>query len=236
MKFNKNLILFLIFCNVCFTQNMDIKILHGLRNPELLGDSIKLEKNTFKAFKKMQKAAKDDGVDLKIVSAYRSYERQKLIWNNKFEKYTTEFGLKPKNAIDEIIRFSTIPGTSRHHWGTEIDIIDGKFTKEKDVLIEKKFMEGGIFYELKKWLDKNSEKFGFYIAYNNDPQRKGFEHEPWHYSYYPVSKKFLESFLKSDLKKIIKNDEIRGSEYFTDDFIKKYIKEYILDINIILKK
>lgn len=236
MNLKTNLLLFLIFCNINFSQNsMDLNILQGIKNPNLVGDSIKLEKNTFDAFNKMQIAAKKDGIDLKIASAHRGYERQKIIWNTKFKKFTSEFNLKPSQAIYEIIRFSTIPGTSRHHWGTEIDIIDNNYPDEEDVLIAKKFEKGGIFFKVKNWLNLNSEKFGFYITYNNDPNRKGFEHEPWHYSYAPVSKKMLSLFLKSDLKKVIKKEEIKGSEYFTDDFIEKYKKEYILDINKDLK-
>ena len=214
---------------------MDLDIVQGIKNPNLVGDTIKLEKNTFDAFNKMQIAAKKDGIDLKIASAHRAYDRQKLIWNTKFKKFTTEFNLKPNQAVYEIIRFSTIPGTSRHHWGTEIDIIDNNYPDEEDVLIAKKFQKGGVFFKVKNWLNINSEKFGFYITYNNDPNRKGFEHEPWHYSYAPVSKKMLSLFLKSDLKKVIKKEEIKGSEYFTDDFIEKYKKEYILDINKDLK-
>jgi len=236
MNLNINLLLFLIFCNINFSQNsMDLDILHGIKNPDLVGDTIKLEKNTFNAFNKMQIAAKKDGINLKIASAHRGYDRQKLIWNTKFKKFTTEFNLKPGQAVYEIIRFSTIPGTSRHHWGTEIDIIDNNYPDEEDVLIAKKFEKGGIFFKVKNWLNINSKKFGFYITYNSDPNRKGFEHEPWHYSYAPISKKMLSLFLKSDLKKFIKKEEIKGSEYFTDDFIEKYKKEYILDINKDLK-
>ena len=236
MNLNINLLLFLMFCNINFSQNsMNLDILQGIKNPNLVGDTIKLEKNTFNAFNKMQIAAKKDGVDLKIASAHRGYDRQKLIWNTKFKKFTTEFNLKPSQVVYEIIRFSTIPGTSRHHWGTEIDIIDNNYPDEEDVLISKKFEKDGIFFKVKNWLNINSEKFGFYITYNNDPKRKGFEHEPWHYSYAPISKKMLSLFLKSDLKKFIKKEEIKGSEYFTDDFIEKYKKEYILDINKDLK-
>ncbi len=236
MNLNINLLLFFIFCNINFSQNnMDLDIVQGIKNPNLVGDTIKLEKNTFDAFNKMQIAAKKDGIDLKIASAHRGYDRQKLIWNTKFKKFTTEFNLKPNQAVYEIIRFSTIPGTSRHHWGTEIDIIDNNYPDEENVLIAKKFQKGGVFFKVKNWLNINSEKFGFYITYNNDPNRKGFEYEPWHYSYAPVSKKMLSLFLKSDLKKVIKKEEIKGSEYFTDDFIEKYKKEYILDINKDLK-
>jgi len=236
MNLNINLLLFLILCNINFSQtSMDLDIIQGIKNPNLVGDTIKLEKNTFDAFNRMLIAAKRDGIDLKIVSAYRGYDRQKLIWNTKFKKFTTEFNLNPTQAIYEIIRFSTIPGTSRHHWGTEVDIIDNNYPDEEDVLIAEKFEKGGVFFKVKSWLNINSEKFGFYITYDNNPNRKGFEHEPWHYSYAPISKKMLSLFIKSDLKKAIKKDEIKGSEYFTDDFIEKYKKEYILDINKDLK-
>ena len=214
---------------------MNLDVLQGIKNPDLIGDSIKLEKNTYYAYKKMEKAAKKDGINLKIVSAYRGYERQKFIWNKKYKKFTDENLLEPMQAINEIIRFSTIPGTSRHHWGTEIDIIDENYSEEINVLMSSKFEKEGVFFKIKNWLNLNSEKFGFYITYDNNPERKGFEHEPWHYSYAPISKKMLSLFIKSDLKKLIVKDEINGSDFFSDDFIEKYKREYILDINPLLK-
>tara|TARA_B000000475_G_scaffold265805_1_gene254802 strand:+ start:238 stop:939 length:702 start_codon:yes stop_codon:yes gene_type:complete len=224
-----------ILSHLTFGQKMNSDILFGIKNSNLVGDSIQLEKRTSEAYKKMRKAALIDGVELKIISAYRSYERQKMIWNNKYLKYTKEYNLEPEKAINEIIRFSTIPGTSRHHWGTDIDIIDGRYKGEGDLLLAENFKKEGIFFNVKTWLNKNSENFGFYIVYSDDKNRKGFEHEPWHFSYLPVSKKMLESFIKSDLKKFIRNSEIEGSDYFTNKFIDKYIKEHILDINDNLK-
>ena len=79
----------------------------------------------------MKREAFNDGIRIKIVSGHRDFERQTLIWNSKFLKFTKEYKLKPEEAINEIVRFSTVPGTSRHHWGTEIDIIDEEFKNEK---------------------------------------------------------------------------------------------------------
>jgi LAS superfamily LD-carboxypeptidase LdcB len=183
----------------------------------------------------MEDAAKKDGIILKIVSAHRSFERQNFIWNKKYNKFTDEYSLNPMDAINEIIRFSTIPGTSRHHWGTDIDIIDGKYPDENNVLMSEKYEKGGIFYDLKKWLSNNSEKFGFFLTYNNDPKRKGFEYEPWHYSYKPSSKKYLKLLLSSDLEKLFKNKNLNGYQYFDKKFIDKYISEFIMDINPDLK-
>ena len=234
----RKLIVFLFFliCNEFYSQaTVDLEIIIGKSQSNLVGDSIRLEVNTYKAFKKMEAAAKRDGIYLKIVSAYRGFERQKLIWNNKYEKFTNDFSLKPEKAISEIIRFSTVPGTSRHHWGTDIDIIDGNFPDEENVLVSEKFEKDGLFYKLKNWLDNNSENFGFYLTYTNDKNRKGFEFEPWHYSYKPVSVKYYRALIKTDLKKIIKSLDINGSDYFDESFIDTYIAENIMDINPDLK-
>ena len=234
----KKLIVFLFFliCNEFYSQaTVDLDIIIGKSQSNLVGDSIRLEVNTYKAFKKMEAAARRDGIYLKIVSAYRGFERQKLIWNNKYEKFTNDFSLEPEKAISEIIRFSTLPGTSRHHWGTDIDIIDGNFPDEENVLVSEKFEKDGLFYKVKNWLDNNSENFGFYLTYTNDKNRKGFEFEPWHYSYKPVSVKYYRALIKTDLKKIIKSLDINGSDYFDESFIDTYIAENIMDINPDLK-
>ncbi len=234
----RKLIVFLFFliCNEFYSQaTVDLDVIIGKSQSNLVGDSIRLEVNTYKAFKKMEAAAKRDGIYLKIVSAYRGFERQRLIWNNKYEKFTNDFSLEPEKAISEIIRFSTVPGTSRHHWGTDIDIIDGNFPDEENVLVSEKFEKDGLFYKVKNWLDNNSENFGFFLTYTNDKNRKGFEFEPWHYSYKPVSVKYFRALIKMDLKKIIKSLDVNGSDYFDQSFIDAYIAENIMDINPDLK-
>ena len=229
------LVIIVFGLNCMNSQNIDYKTLLGIEHSNLVGDSIKLEKNTFIAMEKMRKAALLDGVKIKVVSGFRDFERQKQIWNRKFKKFTTENNLSDLDAIKEIIRFSTIPGTSRHHWGTEIDVIDEDFKNEKNLLISNKYEEGGIFEKLKKWMDNNSQKFGFYLTYDNNINRKGFEYEPWHYSYLPESKKYLESFLKIDIVEIISKVDIKGKELFNEKIISDYINNNILEINPNLK-
>lgn len=229
------LVIIVFGLNCMNSQNIDYKTLLGIEHSNLVGDSIKLEKNTFIAMEKMRKAALLDGVKIKVVSGFRDFERQKQIWNRKFKKFTTENNLSDLDAIKEIIRFSTIPGTSRHHWGTEIDVIDEDFKNEKNLLISKKYEEGGIFEKLKKWMDNNSQKFGFYLTYDDNINRKGFEYEPWHYSYLPESKRYLKSFLKIDIVEIISKVDIEGKELFNEKFISDYINNNILEINPDLK-
>ena len=235
-KRNLLCILMLLLANkLMHTQEINTEILIGMDDSRIVSDTILLEKETYSAFIKMKDAAEKDGIIIKLVSGFRDFYRQQMIWNNKYKKFTNEFSLDGPTAIKEIIRFSTIPGTSRHHWGTEIDIIDKNFENEKDLLISKKYEEGGIFSSLKKWMDKNSKRFGFYIVYDDDSNRPGFEYEPWHYTYKPVSDLYQREFLKLNLKSIISKTKVEGKEFINDEFIKKYIDENIMGISSHLK-
>ena len=235
-KRNLLCILMLLLANkLMYTQEINTEILIGIDDSRIVSDTILLEKETYSAFIQMKDAAEKDGIIIKLVSGFRDFYRQQMIWNNKYKKFTNEFSLDGPTAIKEIIRFSTIPGTSRHHWGTEIDIIDKNFENEKDLLISKKYEEGGIFNSLKKWMDKNSKRFGFYIVYDDDSNRPGFEYEPWHYTYKPVSDLYQREFLKLNLKSIISKTKVEGKEFINDEFIKKYIDENIMGISSHLK-
>ena len=78
---------------------------------------------------------------------------------------------------------------------------------------------------------ENANSFGFYEVYTNNANRKGFKYEPWHFSYAPVSKPMLVEYKKLDVKKIIQQEKILGSEHFTDTFIANYRERHLLDIN-----
>ena len=206
-------------------------ILLGKYYKHLKGDSQKLESNTLNAFNKMANAALKDGIKIQIDSAFRSYERQVNIWNNKFDRFTNKNNMTEKQTINEILKYSTIPGTSRHHWGTYIDIIDGNMPFVNNPLNPEKYKEGNIYFKLKKWMDKNSEQYGFYLVYTNDPQRKGFNYEPWHYTYKPVSMIFFKNFIKLNFNKVIEESNFKGKNNLTQELINKYYRENIMGIN-----
>ncbi|EDM44155.1 peptidase M15B and M15C, D,D-carboxypeptidase VanY/endolysin [unidentified eubacterium SCB49] len=212
-------------------QEFDKNFLIGKSNYEFKGPSWKMEQETYAQFLSMKKAAKSAGFNIEVVSAYRSFERQKQIFEGKYKRFT-KAGLAPLKAIEKIIEYSTIPGTSRHHWGTDIDIIDANGSpRPSSVLQAKHFHGSGPFCKLKEWLNKNAANFGFYEVYTDNANRKGFKYEPWHFSYAPVSKQLLTDYRKLDVKQILLEEKLLGAEYFTDAFILKYRTENILDIN-----
>ena len=186
-------------------------------------------------FKQMQNDAKKEGVEIEIVSGYRSYQKQKDIWNNKYNK-NFENGILGIKNISRIIQYSTLPGTSRHHWGTDIDIIDKRFIPKGDLLIEKNYAENGIYSQLFSWMKKNSKKYGFYLVYDDSPKRKGFKFEPWHYSYKPLSVIFLRRFIEGNLLyKITRDSSLLGRQFIDNSFLESYFKENLLDVSIDLK-
>lgn len=151
------------------------------------------------AFMKMTAAAKADGVDLLIVSATRNFNRQVVIWERKWDTFG---GSKRKRAA-KILRYSSMPGTSRHHWGTDFDLnsVNPSYFNTK---------KGKKVYE---WLRLNAYKFGFFQPYQTYPEidRSGYEEEKWHWSYYPTASVLLAEYnARIDEDKI---EDFDGSKY-----------------------
>jgi LAS superfamily LD-carboxypeptidase LdcB len=149
-------------------------------------------------------AAKADGFDLALSSSFRSFDDQVRIWNAKARgqrpvldsnSVPVDIATKtPEEIMFLIMRWSAIPGGSRHHWGSDIDVYDRKAkpTDYKVQLIPSEYEAGGYFYEANLWLNEHMEDYGFFRPYAID--RGGIAPEPWHLSYRPLSEKFLQSF------------------------------------------
>ncbi len=202
----------------------------GKSDPSLYGEGYSLRKEAHEAFLNLKTEALKSGFKIKVVSSYRNYVHQNRIWERKYKKFTAE-GLSPEKAIQKIIEYSTIPGTSRHHWGTDLDIVDGNAPQPKGLLLSENFEGNGPFCKFKEWMDEHAKSFGFYLVYTDKKDRKGFKYEPWHYSYAPLSIPMLKAYQKLDIFAELKKAALLGSSFFTKDFINQYITENISDIN-----
>ena len=69
--------------------------------------------------------------------------------------------------IDAILTWSALPGASRHHWGSDIDVIDAAALGPgaRAQLVAEEFAPGGRFERLNGWLDSNMGRFGFFRPY-----------------------------------------------------------------------
>ena len=177
------------------------------------GYTMYLRKETLNAFLQMEEAAKKDGVNLKIASATRNFDYQEDLWDNKWNALPSSMDGLIK--FQTILEYSAVPGTSRHHWGTEID-----FNNANPQYFNTK--EGEAVYD---WMEKNAASFGFCQPYT--PGRPtGYDEEKWHWSYSPLSKGFTEDYKKLVTEKDIKGFE--GSEYVAGQNL---INNYVLEIN-----
>ena len=152
------------------------------------------------AFAELQHEAAKAGFLLSIASSYRSFARQLIIWNGKLR------GQRPVhddrgNALDlsrltdagriaAVLRFSALPGSSRHHWGTEVDVFDANALAEGESvqLLPSEVCAGGPFDALHCWLDERMARnasCGFFRPYAVD--RGGVAPERWHLSFAPLS-------------------------------------------------
>jgi D-alanyl-D-alanine carboxypeptidase len=160
-----------------------------------------LRKETYEAFKKMSAAAKEDGVELIIISATRNFDSQKRIWENKWEGRTMVEGINLTTIKDLkerarlILLYSSMPSTSRHHWGTDMDLNN----------LNNDYFLTGEGLKIYQWLTTHAASFGFCQPYTSKERgRTGYEEEKWHWSYLPLSGEFLESYKKQVTYKDIK--------------------------------
>ena len=211
-------------------MNTDPHLLIGKGSPKLVGKNYALLPEADRAFQEMSAAAQKQGITIKVVSSYRSFERQKSIWNRKFLRFKSQ-GLKDGEAIAKIIEYSTLPGTSRHHWGTDLDIIDAEPPEEGDVLLPHKFHDNGPYNTLREWMETHAQDYGFFLPYNRDENRSGFKYEPWHYSFAPKSIPMLRQYLELDHAQLILTADLNGAECLGQEFLNSYIKSHVMGVD-----
>ena len=219
--------------STAISQEFTIAQLIGKSSLSTSDYAVPLQQEVGEAFAAMCKAALQDSIRIVAVSGFRSFDRQKTIWERKYRTHL-ENGIEPESAIAKITKYSAIPGTSRHHWGTEIDIIDMSVEQPEKVLLPENYAIGGCYEKLKNWMDKHANSYGFYLVYTEE-ERDGFEYEPWHYSYKKISRPMLQSFLLLDLSRVIERYSFEGSTFLDEEILSKYIKEHVLDINPLLR-
>lgn len=152
------------------------------------------------AWRLLTAAAAEAGFDLAIVSGYRNYQRQLHIWNGKADgsRVLLDSRGEPLAAADlddwskvqAILRWSALPGASRHHWGTDVDVYD-RAAVDADYpvqLVPDEVADDGPFGPLHRWLDERiarGESHGFFRPYDRD--RGGVAPERWHLSFAPFA-------------------------------------------------
>ena len=156
-----------------------------------------LHVHTVAPFIQLRRAARAAGFDLTPVSGFRDFDRQLAIWNAKFRGERPLYdaagapidGLaqSPAQRIEAILLWSALPGASRHHWGTDVDLFDAAtVTPGYQVQLSVgEFSSGGPFAPLAEWLEVHAARFGFFRPFRG--VLSGVQPEPWHFSFAPVA-------------------------------------------------
>ena len=160
---------------------------------------IMMHTDALAAYEEMAAAAKMAGHKLVIRSAARNFNYQRSIWEAKWSgKRILSSGINAAKDISdpalrakEIMKYSAMPGASRHHWGTDIDLN----------AFDNAYFESGKGKDIYEWLMAHANTYGYYLVYTakGDDRPTGYEEEKWHWTYKPISK-YLTAFAREQLQ------------------------------------
>ena len=146
--------------------------------------------------------------------ATRNFNYQKGIWEKKWADLSKKI-THPTARAKNILQFSAMPGSSRHHWGTDIDFDN----------LSNDYFEKGAGKKIFDWMKKNAPLYGFCQPYTAG-RPAGYNEEKWHWTYTPLSKELTEFAQKN-----LKNEQITGFNGAETAVKIDIVKNYVLGIN-----
>lgn len=213
----------------------------GLHNPYLVdvGNGHQLHPDVAKAFTAMQSHAAIDGQDIQIVSSYRGFHRQLSIWNRKWtgelplldenEQRLDVAALTDEQKVYAILTWSALPGGSRHHWGTDLDVFDKSAVDAcggKLDLVDAEYRDGGPCFALACWMGNHLAEHGFMRPFMRN--NGGVATELWHLSYAPTAAEFEALRNPEQLRQCIEHADMQGKSTVLTLFDELYPR-YVLN-------
>ena len=183
---------------------------------------VALHRDVVQPFLALRAKAAEQGIDLTPFSAFRDFGAQAEIWNKKFRgerplydrdgNVRDHASLSAPQIVDAILVWSAVPGASRHHWGTDIDVYDRAAMPEgyRVQLLPEEYAAGGVFERLGNWLNDNLQQSGFFRPYDAD--RGGVYPEPWHISYAPIADAALTALTLDVIATALHDENILGKD------------------------
>jgi LAS superfamily LD-carboxypeptidase LdcB len=181
-----------------------------------------IHRDVLAPFLALKAAAAGDGIDLAIASGFRDFAAQLRIWNMKYRgerplydeagNVRDHASLDAGELIEGILCWSALPGASRHHWGTDIDVVDRAAMPEgyRYKLLPEEYAEGGVFHRLGAWLDQNVARFDFFRPYAQ--YKGGVYPEPWHLSHIPTASVALRMLTPELVAATVRDSDVLGKE------------------------
>lgn len=139
-----------------------------------VGGGQKLEQRSADAIKRLIADAKKEGMQIRITSSYRTYQKQVTLFKNKIRRLETQ-GYDHKQAVKEAGKVVAVPGTSEHQLGLTVDFVTGSY---------KRLDEGIRDTKEYKWVEEHAWEYGYVIRYpSGKSDITGIISEPWHLRY-----------------------------------------------------
>jgi LAS superfamily LD-carboxypeptidase LdcB len=207
---------------------------------DLADPACSLHKQVVSPFLTLRAAAAAEGIDLVAFSSFRDFDRQLAIWNAKFRgerplqdragRPLDVATLTPAERVQAILWWSALPGASRHHWGTDFDVMDAAAMPlgYKLQVIPAEYHAGGPFHRLTTWLDRHLHVFGFFRPYDAD--RGGVAPEPWHLSHARVSEAAAGQFSVQGLRAVLAAADIEGKPEVLAALDRNY-SQYVVNVD-----
>ena len=201
---------------------------HVLSAGALPGLGVPLHPAAGRAFLRLRAAAASAGFDLRALSGHRSFERQLAIVNDKadgrrtlldaVERPLDPAALSPRQRLRALLRWSALPGASRHHWGSEADVCDAAAPPQAGCEALTLAEAQGPSAALHAWLDERMATDGaegFVRPYAAATDSIGAE--PWHLSYAPLSSRCGTALTTTGGESL--RDLLRASEFALRDVL-----------------
>ena len=181
-----------------------------------------LRREALAALLEMADAAGRDSVRFLVRSATRNFNRQKQIWESKWRgdrllegrEQAPKVYPRPYDRAKAILRWSSMPGSSRHHWGTDVDFN----------AFDNAYFEHGSGKRFYSWMLAHASTYGFCQPYTRRDSLRpvGYNEERWHWSYRPVAaiclKAYRDSIGYADFKNFL-GYEMADSVRIIDDYV-----------------
>jgi LAS superfamily LD-carboxypeptidase LdcB len=198
---------------------------------------VQVHRDVVQPFEQLRAAARGMGFDLTILSGFRDFDKQLSIWNRKATGQLAVLDsnarpldiatLSPRELVFAILRWSALPGASRHHWGTDIDVYDlaAKPKGYEVELIPAEVDPEGMFGPLHDWLDARmaaGKAFGFSRPYDRD--RNGIAPERWHLSYAPIASRYADELTEDVLRQVIRDADMTLKDVVLEHLDEIYVR------------
>ncbi len=142
----------------------------------------------------------------------------------------TAAALDEDTLVSTILHWSALPGASRHHWGTDLDVVDAAAMPAgyRPQLVSQEFAPGGVFARLDEWLAGHALRFGFYRPYLT--WRGGVQPEPWHLSHAPVAADAQQQFSVQVLQQALDGADL-SARATVQRRLPQIVERYVMNVD-----